>query len=79
MKLKSLSIEYSTYGIHEGKFIGQARFENQYGAMEVILAPEMASKVLELCAESLIQQATRSANLFTDAFLNQPPALEDNS
>ena len=79
MKLKSLSLELSTYGIHEGKFTGQARFENEYGAMEVVLTPEMSNKVLELCAETLVQQASRSANLFTDAILNQPPALSDNT
>ena len=79
MKLKSLSLELATYGIHEGKFTGQARFEDQYGAMEVVLVPEMANKVLELCAETLVQQAARSANLFTDAIINRAPELEDKS
>ena len=79
MRLTHLRVELASYGPHEGKYKGEAKFENQYGTVEIVLDPSIATKALSLCAEALVQEANKVANLISGTVIDQLQALEDKS
>ncbi len=76
MKLTSLSIALQGYGVNSGKYTGDINFENQYGSVKIVLDPEISEKVLKLCGEALVTQASKTAGLLANNIIEQVPALE---
>lgn len=76
MQLTSLSVRLEGYGINAGKYHGSVTFANQYGSVEIVLDESLSQKVLGLCGEALVEQAKKTANIFTANILeSQKPAL----
>jgi hypothetical protein len=65
MILQSISLELDRWGKHEGRYTGRARFSNDCGNVEVILAPDTSDKILALLADQLVAAAQETAKLMT--------------
>jgi hypothetical protein len=81
MRLKRLSVELDEYGENAGKYHGQVRFIDQSGAVEILLDNSLSAAVLKLCADSLITQAKKTADMMSARILEAPAQkeLEDQS
>jgi hypothetical protein len=79
MQLKALRIELRDYGINEGKYTGEVSFRNQYGSVEVVLAPEISQQVLALCAGALVKNAQDVAQIMTASVLESTTKVLTNS
>jgi len=71
MKLEQLALTYCTYGVNNGKYTGAAKFENQYGSIELTLSPEMSAQILQICAEALVANSREVAANLTAAVIEQ--------
>lgn len=71
MQLTSLNISFDDYGVHKGKYKGSAHFRGQYGAVEIVLTPDISDQVLKLCAEAIVANTKELAQTITAATLTQ--------
>lgn len=77
LRLQSLHIQSSDYGINKGRYVGTATFAGQYGNLEIVLAPNISDAVLKLCADSLVANARDVAeNLRADIIVQTENILE---
>lgn len=64
MELTDLKLEKQTYGPNKGKFEGTARFAGKGGSIYLNLKSEHCTKILELCAESIMEVSGEVAKAF---------------
>lgn len=57
MLFEGLEIKKENWGANKGKFVGRARFSSKNADVTINVTPEMIEKILELCAESLMETA----------------------
>lgn len=70
MQLENLYISLQTYGPHEGKYTGTARFKCVGGHVEIVLTPEISEQTLTLCATAIVANAREvSASLTAQTML----------
>lgn len=63
MKLNSIRISRTQYGLDKDKLLGEIEFENQYSKMSVKLTEDQAYKLLEIIAESMVINAQETAKM----------------
>lgn len=73
MQFKALQIERETYGEFKGQCVGTAKFEGAFGSVSITLSPELAARVLVVCADALINVSREAANLMTQEIIDQLP------
>lgn len=73
MQFKSLRIERKNYGPFEGQNVGEAEFDGAFGTIGVTLSPELAARVLVVCADALVNVSREAAKLMTHDIINQLP------
>lgn len=74
MQFKALQIERETYGEFKGKCVGTAKFDSTFGSVSITLSPELAARVLTVCADALVNVSREAANLMTQEIIDQLPA-----
>lgn len=74
MQFKSLRIERKEYGPFEGQNVGEATFAGAFGTLGVMLTPELAARVLLVCADALVNVSREAATLMTHDIINQLPS-----
>ena len=57
MILQKLEIEKESFGRNSGKFTGKARFSSDNATVYINVTPEISQKILELCADTLMESA----------------------
>ena len=82
MKMTKLQIELSDYGPNRGKYEGRVFFENEFkAAIQIPLDDEVSRRVLEVCADQVVQAGKDAAAMITTEVIeaiNTPPAIESN-
>ena len=79
MQLSYLSMQLEGYGPHAGKYKGSMMFKDQSGGIEIVLDTSLSHAVLKLCADALVENAKKSAQMMAGNILEQaaqPKALE---
>lgn len=71
MQLEHLSIRLQTYGPNEGKYVGEARFKDQHGAVEIVLHPQASDDILRIVANAIVRNSQEVAQQLTVATLTQ--------
>jgi len=61
MKVTRIDIDTKTYGENKGKLMGYVHFASEYGQVEIVINPDAAQRILELCAESIIAETAKVA------------------
>lgn len=65
MELESLNITRVAWGDNAGKLDGNIMFKNPKGKVQIILSDSAAQRILEICAEGLVETAKIVANELT--------------
>jgi hypothetical protein len=63
MVLNDLKIERKRYGENAGKFEGRASFDSENANVTIKITPEMCQKILDLCADALVETANEMADV----------------
>lgn len=71
MRLESLSISTGYYPKDNGQYRGTVRFSDQLGSIEIHLDGNLSQKVLEVVAESLVDQAKKTGSLIAGKVITQ--------
>ena len=74
MLFKELQIERMGYGEFKGQCVGTATFDGVFGEVSVKLTPELAARVLVVCADALVNVSREAANMMTQEVINMLPA-----
>ena len=77
MRMTKLQVELMEYGANKGKFVGRVHFNNAYDAsIEIPLSDEVARKVLEVCAEQVVQAGKDTAEMMTAQVIEATNAVQ---
>ena len=78
MKLSHLEINWCEYGENKDSYAGIVRFQGKDGVSSTTLkiSRECANKILNLCAEGLIEAAKETSTLLLEGIMKSVPALE---
>ena len=77
MQLERLDISRKDYGPNKGLMEGEITFKNPAGRIQLILNDDTCKKILELCAEGLVDSAKEVANHLTAEIITSMPLLEN--
>ncbi len=76
MKLEKLRIEREEWGEHKGQLRGKVKFSGPIGEIDIILTSEQMDRILQVCADSLVETARAAGSLMTSELIDQvTPAL----
>jgi hypothetical protein len=78
MQLERLEIRRNEYGHNKGKMEGEITFKNPVGKIQLILTDDACKKILEFCAEGLVDSAKEVASRLTAEIITSTPLLENN-
>ena len=65
MILKNLYIGLESYGKDKGMYKGHLEFSDKTGEIKINVTPEQCHKIFEICADALVEQAKKAANIMT--------------
>jgi hypothetical protein len=63
MILKDLQISLEQYGSDKGTYQGKIVFTDKTGEIKIRVTPEQCHKIFEICADALVEQAQKAANI----------------
>lgn len=78
MKLKHLYVNLQEYGASKGLYTGEVTFSNKEGTITLNLDPNFSQRVLELCSEALVRQASQTATMLSGDIIEQTALLSQN-
>lgn len=73
MQFKRLEIERQIWGEFQGQCVGKAQFDGAFGSVSVTLSPELAARILVVCADALVNVSREAANLMTQEIIDLLP------
>lgn len=76
-KLKSVYLRRETFGINEGKFVGEIDFENEYGSVKLNLDTTLSARILEVVSEELVYSARKIAEKLTTNCIDSTAKFEN--
>lgn len=73
MILKDLKVELKEYGPDKGQYVGAARFMGESGEVAVKLNPKQTLRILDLCANAVVAEASKVAEAMVAPLIEQEP------
>lgn len=79
MILTKLEIERPTWGNDKGKLIGRVTIQGEESITTIRLSEDLAMKIINLCADGLVEAAHGVATIMKADIIKALPAPEDGS
>ena len=77
MELNTLHILRQTYGAQKGQYHGECVFDSADSKVQLSITPECANRILELCADGLVDAAQKVAHQTRNDILASVALLEN--
>ena len=73
MIFEKLEIERENWGSKAGQYKGSIRFSSQNATVYLKITPEMASKILEMCADKLVDASHEMSEVMRGDIIEAMP------